>query len=55
MHKTDTQKIIDRQSKITIKDKIGEFEKFNLNSFNEENTLSSKPIYAGFCILELSK
>ena len=53
--KSDIHKILNRQSKLSFDDKIAEYEKFNLYSFNKETVKLTKPIYAGFCVLELSK
>ena len=36
-------------------DEIGEYEKFNLHAFNEENIFLGKPIHVGRCVLDLSK
>ena len=53
--KSDTHRILNRQSKLSFDDKIAEYEKFNLCSFNKERIEFTKPIYVGFCVLELSK
>ena len=53
--KSDTHRILDRQSKLSFDDKIAEFEKFSLCSFNKESIKLTKPIHVGFCALDLSK
>ena len=53
--KSDIHRILNRQSKLSFDDKIAEYEKFNLYSFNEETIKFTKPIYIEFCVLELSK
>ena len=53
--KSDTHRIINRQSKSSFDDKIAEYEKFSLYSFNKKSSKNSKPIYVGFSVLELSK
>ena len=53
--KTDIHRILNRHSKLSFDDKIAEYEKFNLYSFNKETIKFTKPIYVGFCVLELSK
>ena len=53
--KSDTHRILNRQSKLSFDDKIAEYEKFNLYSFDKETINFTKPIYVGFCVLELSK
>ena len=53
--KSDIHRILNRHSKLSFDDKIAEYEKFNLYSFNKETIKFTKPIYVGFCVLELSK
>ena len=53
--KSDTYRILNRQSKLPFVDKIAEYEKFNLYSFNKETIKFTKPIYVGFCVFEFSK
>ena len=53
--KSDIRRILNRQSKISFDDKIAEYENLNLYSFNKETIKFTKPIYIGFCVLELSK
>ena len=53
--KSDTHRILNPQAKLSFDDKIAEYEKFNLYSFNKETIKVTKPTYVGFCVLELSK
>ena len=45
IEKSDTHRILNRQSKLSFDDKIAEYEKFSLYSFNKETIKSAKPIY----------
>ena len=55
MDKSHTHRILNRQSKLSFHDKIAEYGKFILYSFNRESYKFTKPIYVGFSVLELSK
>ena len=54
MDKSDTQTILHRQSNVSFDDKVGEYENFKLQYLNKESITFTKPVYAGFCKLELS-
>ena len=53
--KSDTHRILNRQSKVSFDDKIADYENFSLYSFNKESIKFTKPVYVGFSVLELSK
>ena len=53
--KSDTHRILNRQSKLSFDDKIAGYEKFSLYSFNKESIKFTKLIYVGFSVLESSK
>ena len=53
--KSDTHRILNRQSKISFDDEVAEYEKLSLYSFSKESIKFTKPIYVGFSVLELSK
>ena len=55
IEKSDTHRMLNRQSKFIFDDKIAEYENFSLHSFNKESIKVTKPIYVGFSVLELSK
>ena len=55
IYKSDTHRILNRQSKLSFDDKFAEVEKFNLYSFIKETIKFTKPVYVGFCVLESSK
>ena len=52
--RSDTHRILNRQSKLSFDDKIAEYEKISLYSINKESKFT-KPNYVGFSVLELSK
>ena len=52
---SDTHRLLNRQSKLSFGDRIAEYGKLNLYSFNKETIKYTKPIHVGFCVLELSK
>ena len=51
----NTHRTGNRRSKRFFDDKIPKHGKFNLYSLNKESIKFVKPIYVGFCILEISK
>ena len=53
--KSDTHRILNRQSECSFDEKIAQYEKFNTDSFNKESIHVTKPIFVGFCVFELSK
>ena len=53
--KSDTHRILNRQSELSFDDKIADYEKFNFYSINKETIKFTKPIYVGFCVIELSE
>ena len=53
--KSDTHRIVNRQSKLSLDDKTAELEKFRLYSFNKESINFTKRFYVGFSVLDLSK
>ena len=53
--KSDTHRILNRQSKLSFDDKIAKYVKFSLYLFNEESINFTKPIYVGSSVLEISK
>ena len=55
MEKPDTQRILNRQSKLSFDDQTAEYGKLSLYSFNKESIKFTKFIYVGFSVLELSK
>ena len=53
IEKSDINRILNRQSKLSFDDKNAE--RFNLYSFKKETINFTKPIYVGFCVLEMSE
>ena len=53
--KSDSHRILNRQLKLSFADKFAEYENLILYSFNKETIKFTKPIYVGFCVVELSK
>ena len=53
--KSDTHRILNRQSKSSFDGKIANNEKFILFSFNEASIKFTKPLDVGFRVLDLSK
>ena len=53
--KSDTQRKLNRQSKLSFDDKLEEHERINLYSFEKESKKFLKPVYVGFCKSESSK
>ena len=52
--KTNIQKILERQSKITFRDKTGEYENFKFYTFINEICNFTKTNYVIFCVLNSS-
>ena len=55
INKSDTHRILNRQSKISFDNKNAEYAKISLYSFNKESNTFTKLIYVGFSVLELPK
>ena len=52
--KDDTDKIIKQQSKLTFNGTHKSYENYDSFTFRQNEVLLDKPIYIGFCVLELS-
>ena len=53
--KSGTDRVLNRQSNLSFDDKIADYEKFSLYSFNKESIIFTKSFYVGFSVLRISK
>ena len=49
--KADTYRLLNRQLKLVFNDKIAQYGKLTLYSFNSENIKFLKPVFVGFCVI----
>ena len=53
--KSDTHRKLNREEDLSFDDRLAEYEKFSLYSFNKESIKFTKANHVGFSVLEISK